>query len=195
MGAHARIGTPGRPLRDRSPSTLLRRACRCLTLRPETLSFDDHTAIALQEAIRVHDGLRFVAKSPDDRTRTAYDEKLSGLRRFGIPVDEEVVFLEVVTDADTVSESASAGLTEEHGHRVLRVHGRAVPTAMAAALLAVAQRWNVRPEIHLDWSERNPLSSAFDYMTSGQGDVGPVLREVLRRAEPRCSARPRVHLA
>jgi hypothetical protein len=150
----------------------------------------------LEQQLGEHGRLCFVAKSPTDRSASAYGAKLSALRRQGVELNRhELLFLEVGMKTADPSTPTTAVVETEHGFQVLRVHGHAVPNAIAALLLAVAADLGVRPEIYLEWRERNPLRSALDYVAAGHGDVGPVLREVLRRAEPDRSSRPQVHLA
>ena len=51
-----------------------------------------------------------------------------------------------------------------------------------------------RAHVYFAWAEGNPFYFLFRYLISGEGDVPPVTREVLRRAEPNRSSRPWVHV-
>ena len=44
------------------------------------------------------------------------------------------------------------------------------------------------------WSEGSPLGHLFRYLILGQGDTAPVVREILRKAEPDKSLRPGIHV-
>jgi len=61
-------------------------------------------------------------------------------------------------------------------------------------LLKIRDEWAVMPHIYFAWAEGNPFYFLLRYLISGEGDVPPVTREVLRRAEPKRSNRPWVHV-
>jgi hypothetical protein len=46
---------------------------------------------------------------------------------------------------------------------------------------------------YFNWTEGNPLLYLIHYVFSGEGDVAPVTREVLRKAEPNAQRRPAIH--
>jgi hypothetical protein len=66
--------------------------------------------------------------------------------------------------------------------------------SLAAELNAKVSAGQVMPHIYFAWAEGNPFYFLFRYLISGEGDVPPVTREVLRRAEPDRSNRPWVHV-
>jgi hypothetical protein len=83
---------------------------------------------------------------------------------------------------------------ERFGYKILRVESPSVANAIAALLLRIRDQWHVMPHIYFAWAEGNPFYFLFRYLISGEGDVPPVTREVLRRAEPDRSNRPWVHV-
>ena len=52
----------------------------------------------------------------------------------------------------------------------------------------------VRPAVYFDWGEGNPLLHLLRYVLSVHGDVPPLTREIIRRAEPDPARRPAVYV-
>lgn len=106
-----------------------------------------------------------------------------------------MIFLEVtLTDASQFETELDVTGEERFGYRILRVSSPSVPNALAALLLEIRDETGVMPHIYFAWAEGNPFYFLFRYLISGEGDVPPVTREVLRRAEPNRSQRPWVHV-
>ena len=109
-----------------------------------------------------------------------------------------MVFVEVtVTDPSDFE----TGALEVHGHvlhgafRVLTLESSSVPSALATLLLTVRDRTGVTPHIYFEWTEGNPVANLVRFLLFGLGEVAPVTREVLRRAEPHRRDRPHVHVS
>ena len=82
-----------------------------------------------------------------------------------------------------------------HGeYRVLTVEAASIPNALASLVLDLRNRTDVRPHIYFEWTEGNPILHVGRFLLFGVGDVAPVTREVLRRAEPDRTRRPHVHV-
>jgi len=77
---------------------------------------------------------------------------------------------------------------------VLSFESSSVPNAIAALLLHIRDRTGVKPHIYFEWTEGNPVTQILRFLFFGVGEVAPVTREVLRRAEPDRSRRPHVHV-
>ena len=107
---------------------------------------------------------------------------------------EALLFLEIyVRDASEFSADLNVEGVEVDGHRVLRGSSAAVPNAIAALLLYLRDRTGQVPQAYFHWGERNPFLYMIRYVLSGQGDVAPITREILRQAEPNRQKRPGIH--
>jgi hypothetical protein len=49
--------------------------------------------------------------------------------------------------------------------------------------------------VYFEWTEGSPVGNLLRFLVTGTGEVAPVTREVLRRAEPVRSRRPDVHVS
>jgi hypothetical protein len=65
--------------------------------------------------------------------------------------------------------------------------------AIAAFLLYLREDKGKVPHAYFNWTEGNPLLYLLHYVLSGEGDVAPVTREVLRKAEANAQRRPAIH--
>ncbi len=92
-----------------------------------------------------------------------------------------------------VSETLGGG-EEIGGYRVLRAEGASVPNAIAAVLLAIRDRTGKKPHAYFGWAEGDPLGYIARFIFFGEGDIAPVTREVLRKAEPDAKQRPAIHI-
>ena len=68
-----------------------------------------------------------------------------------------------------------------------------VPNSIAAICLAMRDEFGLIPHVYFDWTEGSPLIHFPRFIVWGSGEVAPVTREILRRAEPDQSRRPHVH--
>jgi hypothetical protein len=71
--------------------------------------------------------------------------------------------------------------------------GKSVPWT-GGICLAVRDEFGLIPHVYFDWTEGSPLTQFLRFILWGSGEVAPVTREILRRAEPDRSRRPHVHV-
>jgi len=171
------------------------RVARSTELRADEISFDD---LAEQFLRRCTDGgeLHVIANKRQAGDLAEYRDKEHEQRSLNpIPDSRPIVFLEVdVSDPSNFAEPLHVHGVEVGGYRVLRTTSPAVPNALAAVVLRIRDEIGIRPHLHFQWSEGNPLAHLLRYVLLGQGETAPVAREILRQAEPDLTRRPVVHV-
>lgn len=114
---------------------------------------------------------------------------------FNLVPGEPVLFLEVhVRDASDFTDVLRVRGVEVGGHRVLRAEATAIPNGIAALLFHLRDATGRRPSVYFNWGEGNPLLHLIRYALTGHGDVPPLTREIVRRAEPDPARRPAVYV-
>ena len=174
--------------------SLVSRIWRTLELRVDRIELDEAARRFIDEldASEIH----IIANHPDERDVAEYEEKEREAREdFLIPPEQPVLFLEVyVRDPSDFSDVL----------RVQRRGGRRPPGAEGGGHgdpqrdrrvpAPPARHDGTRPHAYFNWGEGNPLLYLLRYLLSGQGDIAPVTREVLRQAEPDPARRPKIHV-
>ncbi|MFL6112216.1 MAG: amino acid transporter, partial [Catenulispora sp.] len=123
------------------------------------------------------------------------DKELEQRQLNPIPDSCPIVFLEVdVTDLSDFAQELHVRGVDVDGYRVLRTRSPAVPNALAAIMLKIRDETGMRPHLHFQWSEGNPLTHIVRFVLLGQGETAPVTREILRQAEKDLTRRPVVHV-
>jgi hypothetical protein len=128
---------------------------------------------------------------------TEYQEKRAEeLAHHHIPDPDRIVFLEItVTDPSEFETELYVSGAYCGDYRILRVASPAVANAIAALLLRIRDSTGTPPHIYFDWTEGNPVLNLLHYLFFGVGEVAPVTREILRRAEAVRDRRPVIHVA
>jgi len=175
--------------------SLVSRVMRSTELRATEVVFAPNAVEFLEQA-SVAGPVRLIANHPDQRNSREYLLKEREEREAShIPFGDPVLFLEVtVRDASEFAGDIRVDGEEIHGFRVLKVEATSVPNAIAAVLLAVRDRTGRRPHAYFGWTEGNPLKYLARFVLFGEGDIAPVTREILRKAEPDPKRRPAIHV-
>jgi hypothetical protein len=175
-------------------SSLVSRVWRTTELRVEKITLDREAQRFINE-MDVQGELRIIANQPRRCDDAEYTYREHEQREDNnIPSDEPIVFLEIyVRDPSEFSADLNIHGVSVGPHRVLRGESAAVPNAIAAFLLYLREDKGKVPHAYFNWTEGNPLLYLLHYVLSGEGDVAPVTREVLRKAEPNAQRRPAIH--
>jgi len=171
------------------------RLLRAFELRTPDVILDEKAALFIND--QSHRQLCLIANEPDTRSAEEYNDKLKQIITDNQLADgRDVIFVEVtVTDPSDFESALEVRGEVLHGrYRVLTLSSPAVPNALAALLLHIRDVTGVRPDIYFEWTEGNPLANLGSFLLFGVGEVAPVTREVLRRAEPDRALRPHVHV-
>ncbi|XVQ06381.1 amino acid transporter [Spirillospora sp. CA-255316] len=173
-------------------TSLISRATRSTELRATSVTVND----TAREFFASCGEIRLIANEPDSRDHREYMEKASeAWEKHRLRSSEGVIFLEVtVTDASEFETDLHVKGEELHGYRILRVESPSVSNAIAAVLLAIRDETGKTPHVYFHWAEGNPVGALLRYLIFGGGDIPPMTREILRKAEPDPERRPVVHV-
>jgi hypothetical protein len=172
--------------------SLVSRVMRAYELRATGITFDETAPGFLRAAVPAG-VINVIANEPDEREYQAKWQEERDVSR--IPEDEPAVFLEVsVADASEFEADLEIRGEERFGYKVLTVSSAAVPNGIAAICLAMRDEFGLIPHVYFDWTEGSPLMHFLRFILWGSGEVAPVTREILRRAEPDRARRPHVHV-
>ncbi|PPF18812.1 amino acid permease [Rathayibacter rathayi] len=176
--------------------SLVSRVHRSFQLRATSVTFDATAIDFLSTDADDYGVIRILANEPDDGSEAEYRDKLAEEQRdSNLPMRGPVLFLEVhTTDSSDFEEDLIVQGRVCHGFRVLTVTSGNIPNTIATVLLEIRDLTGVIPDVYFEWTEGGPLSNMFRFLITGTGEVAPVTREVLRRAEARRDRRPGVHV-
>jgi hypothetical protein len=175
--------------------SLLSRVFRALELRTTEVVYDARAEAFMRDCARRT--IRLIANKPDARDVAEYRAKIAQIvDDHDLPDAGDIVFVEVTIKdySDFESRIEVHGQVLHDEFRVLTVEATNIPNTLAALVLDIRDRTGVRPHIYFEWTEGNPLIHLMRFLLFGVGDVAPVTREVLRRAEHDRSRRPHVHV-
>jgi len=174
--------------------SLVSRVRRAFDLRVTGVTLDPMAELFIRDTARRE--ITLIANEPGCRDHTDYRAKLGQVvRDHHLPSEHDVVFVEVtVTDPSDFETELFARGEIHQDQRVLAVTGSSVPTALAALVLHVRDLTGRRPHLYFGWTEGSPLANLLRYLVLGQGEVAPVTREILRRAERDRARRPHVRV-
>jgi hypothetical protein len=177
--------------------SIISRVQRSFQLRATSITLDEAALSFVTADADEFGAISIIANEPDAGDAREYKDKLAEERRdSGIPMRTPVIFLEVYqSDTSNFEEDLVVEGHTMFGYRVLKVSSANIPNTIATILLTIRDETGVIPKVYFEWTEGDPLSNMFRFLVTGAGEVAPVTREVLRRAEPVRARRPEVHVS
>lgn len=168
---------------------------RSFDLRVTDVELDPLAALFVRDTARRE--ITLVANEPGARDETEYRAKIKQVvKDHHLPGAHDLVLVEVtVTDPSDFETELRVHGEIRGDQRVLTVCGSSVPNALAALALHIRDLTHQRPHLYFEWTEGSPAANLVRYLVLGQGEVAPVTREILRRAEPDPTRRPHVHVS
>ncbi|WP_081746405.1 amino acid transporter [Arthrobacter sp. H5] len=167
---------------------------RAFELRATSIQFDDE---ALSFVSSKGSGpIVLIAHDPARITEGAYRRKLQHACTVShLNEADNPLFIEVIVDdsSDFETELSVQGI-QRHGYQILEVHSSNIPNTIAALMLHIRDVTGQMPHVYFRWTEGDPLINLFRFLFTGEGEIAPVTREVLREAEPDVTKRPWVHV-
>jgi hypothetical protein len=175
--------------------SLISRVWRATELRTERVAADAITEQFIADAAK-RGVVRVIANQRDAGDSAEYRAKEREARiDTHLPPGSAVLFLEVtVCDASEFEDVVEVKGVEVGKYHVLRAESSSVPNAIAALMLYIRDRTNNIPHVYFEWTEGNPVVALLWFLLFGEGDIAPVTREVLRKAERDPERRPVVHV-
>jgi hypothetical protein len=175
--------------------SVISRLKRAFELRVTDVRLDDTAKLFIRDCARRT--IRLVANEPDLLDAAEYREKRAQVMKdHDLTEAQDFIFVEITVQDP--SEFATVldvnGHVAHQRHRVLKMESATVPNALAALLLHLRDDTGRQPHIYFEWTEGHPAVNLLRFLALGVGEVAPVTREVLRRAEPDRSLRPLVHV-
>lgn len=169
------------------------RVHRAFELRVGDIVLDDEAQRMVDEAAG-WGPVRLIAHDPQEPCSPHWPaEGIPGTQSY--PGDQPLLLEVRVRDSSDFTADVTVQGIEKDGVGRLQAQGPTVPNTIAALLLALRDRTGELPHVYFRWTEGSPISHLIRFLVFGDGEVAPVTREVLRRAEPTPARRPRVHVS
>jgi hypothetical protein len=172
-------------------TSMVSRARRSTELRFEHFDFVNDASRLLWDALRHLEVPVLVPHRPGNHS-IAKKEKLIR-RAHRLSADVPIVFIEALLgDTSEFEQIPLMEISESDGHFIVRLT-RCVSVAHAIATIALElSKVGKPPELHFGWSAESPLVANVDFLLFGEGNVPWLVRELMEKAEPSASKRPRV---
>ena len=172
-------------------SSSFSRWMRSTELRFRGFSFADDATRRRWEEIREFD---FQVLVPHRPGIFSLAEKNAEVRRkHRLPTDTYLVFIQVfLGDPSDFQQQPLMHIEHEDGLEVIRVRHAVSVSHVIAAIGLEFCRVGSPPEIIFGWSHETPLAANLNFLLWGEGNVPWMVQELVRRAQPDSTRRPRI---
>ncbi len=171
--------------------SMISRVLRSTELRFQGFQFVDDESRFLWQSLEFLEFPVLVPHHPGGRSLQAKEEAIR--KRHRLTPDVPIVFLEAhLGDPSEFFQQPLIEVKQEDGRFNIRItRCTSISHAIAAAALELS-RVGVPPEIHFGWSDERPFVANLNFVLFGQGNIPWMVRELIRKAEPRPERQPRV---
>lgn len=171
--------------------SMLSRWLRNTELRFQGFEFADDHSRFLWESLKPLDFPVLVPHRPGRHSLAEKEDRIRQHHR--LPPSVPVVFVEVnVEDASDFYQLPLLQIKQDDGRFTLRITRCASVAHVIAATALELSKESQPPEIHFGWSNESPTAANLNFVLFGHGNVPWMVRELLKRAEPRLDRQPRV---
>jgi hypothetical protein len=176
-------------------TSLVSRAMRSTELRIRDVELDGQAAALLAED--EDQVIHLIARRPRADTGEALDRVDREIRSIhNLGPNKRLYFFELERgDASEFEDTLRVTAGRIGPHCILRATSPVVANAIAALLIHLEKTTGKVPHAYFKWTEGNPVANLFRFMIFGEGDVAPIVHEVLRRAIPEVEHRPVIHVS
>ena len=175
-------------------TSLISRALRSTELRISSVELDEAAAALLAED--EDQVVRLIARRPRTDTAEALEIIDREVRHsHNLTPGEQLYFFEVERgDASEFTHTLRVTGSKVGKYPVLRARSPVVANSIAAMLMHLEKTTGKVPHGYFKWTEGNPILNVFQFLFLGEGDVAPLVHEVLRRAIKDEGRRPIIHV-
>jgi hypothetical protein len=175
-------------------TSLASRIMRARELRFPGFQFPDARSRLSWDTINHLDLSVLVPHRPGRRSLEAKEATIRLEHR--IPPQEMVVFVQVdLADPSEFAPAQELSVVEQEGRYIVRVRNAASIAHTLAAVALELRKVGRPPTIHFGWTDDRPVSGTLGFLLFGEGNVPWEVRELLLKAEPDASRRPKVMIA
>ncbi len=171
--------------------SMVSRVIRSTELRFQGFQFVDDESRFLWQSLVFLEFPVLVPHHPGGRSLQAKEDAIR--KRHRLTPDVPLVFLEAhLGDPSEFFQQPLIEVKQEEGRFNIRItRCTSISHAIAAAALELS-RVGAPPEIHFGWSDERPFVANLNFVLFGQGNIPWMVRELIRKAEPRPERQPQV---